>query len=624
MVNLWSHMIRNAGRTLCGVRLVVLLPICALTLVVGSAPAASFTASLNPNVVTLGESTTLALTFTGGEPASVPSVPAVAGLEFSYTGRSSQINIVNSSVTSTVTESYSVTPRRAGTFIIPEILVSVAGQRLSSQPIRLTVLKPGAPPPAAIQSGAELAFLRLLLPRKDIYLGQIIVAQLELYLRSDVRSVDAFQVTGLPADGFTVGKQVQGPQRRAQIGNAIYNVVPFRFTLKAVKTGSFKIGPVTATVIVRVPNPNRRGNPFFDDFSDPFGMFGGGLRKRLALATEPVEVNALALPADDVPPAFAGAVGSFTMTASAGPTNVAVGDPITVKVRISGRGAIEGLTLPDQPGWGKFKTYPPTSKVDVTDKLGLQGTKSFEEVVVPQSADIKQLPPFAFSFFDPDTKSYRTLRGLAVPLVVRPSGPAAAPSIAAAGGDAQQAPPPDHDIVYIKQTMGSLAQVAPPLLRQSWFIGLQTVPLLAWFMALAWRRRSERLANNPRLRRRREVAQRVRNGCVELRQLASAKDSDGFFATLFRLLQEQIGERLDVPASSITEGVVEEQLHPRNVSEDLLNRLRELFQMCNLARYAPIKSSQELAAIVPKLESVLSEIQQLTLEPKPNLVARPA
>ena len=35
-------------------------------------------------------------------------------------------------------------------------------------------------------------------------------------------------------------------------------------------------------------------------------------------------------------------------------------------------------------------------------------------------------------------------------------------------------------------------------------------------------------------------------------------DSDQFFATLSRLLQEQLGERLDLPASAITEAVIEE------------------------------------------------------------------
>jgi hypothetical protein len=81
----------------------------------------------------------------------------------------------------------------------------------------------------------------------------------------------------------------------------------------------------------------------------------------------------------------------------------------------------------------------------------------------------------------------------------------------------------------------------------------------------------------------------------DLQRLAAENNSDEFFATMFRLLQEQLGERLDCPASAITEAVIEEKLRPRGAGEGMLNELRELFQMCNLVRYAPIKSSQELA-----------------------------
>jgi len=45
--------------------------------------------------------------------------------------------------------------------------------------------------------------------------------------------------------------------------------------------------------------------------------------------------------------------------------------------------------------------------------------------------------------------------------------------------------------------------------------------------------------------------------------------------------------------------------------EATLAPLHELFQTCNLVRYAPIKSSQELAAIIPKLETVLRELKEL-------------
>jgi hypothetical protein len=38
--------------------------------------------------------------------------------------------------------------------------------------------------------------------------------------------------------------------------------------------------------------------------------------------------------------------------------------------------------------------------------------------------------------------------------------------------------------------------------------------------------------------------------------------------------------------------------------------VQELFQMCNLARYAPVKSSAELTALVPKFDVTLRALQQ--------------
>ena len=151
----------------------------------------------------------------------------------------------------------------------------------------------------------------------------------------------------------------------------------------------------------------------------------------------------------------------------------------------------------------------------------------------------------------------------------------------------------------------------PPLVQQPWFLALQGVPVLALVSSVIWRKRKETLANNPRLRRQRQVAQLVREGLQQLQRLAAENKSDEFFATLFRLLQEQLGERLDLPASAITEAVIDERLRPRGVPAETLASLHELFQTCNLARYAPIKSSQELAAIIPKLESVLNQLREL-------------
>jgi hypothetical protein len=130
-------------------------------------------------------------------------------------------------------------------------------------------------------------------------------------------------------------------------------------------------------------------------------------------------------------------------------------------------------------------------------------------------------------------------------------------------------------------------------------------------VTFVWRKRVDNLANNPRLRRQRQVARLIRDGLEDLRRLAAENKSDEFFATLFRLLQEQLGERLDCPASSITEAVVDERVASSGASEATLHGLRELFQLCNQARYAPIRGSAELNSVVGQFEKVIGELQEL-------------
>ena len=410
----------------------------------------------------------------------------------------------------------------------------------------------------------------------------------------------------MKAEGFSVIKTAQAQPQRVQVGNGIYNLCTLVTSLSPVKTGGLAIDSINATIPLQLPSASRRRDVF-----DPFGMIRQFDERRVAIAAGTETLTVLPLPAENAPAGFTGAVGNFSLAVTAGPTNVATGDPITVRVQIAGHGALNSLALPEQPAWHDFKVYPPTSTVTNTDPLGIQGAKIFEEIVVPQNSEVKALPPVSFSFFDPDRRSYRTLTQPAIALTVRPGSSAPAPTLVAAKGAAQDNPPPVQDIVSIKQRLGAVTQIAPPLVEQRWFLALQGVPVLAFFSSAIWRKRSDMLANNPRRRRQRQVAQIIREGLTGLRTSAAENRPDEFFATLFRLLQEQLGERLDLPASAITEAIIEERLQPRGVPEAALAALHELFQTCNLARYAPIKTSQELAAIIPKLEAALRELQEL-------------
>ena len=460
--------------------------------------AATFTASLDRDTIALGESATLSLTFEGGSPKDVPT-PNVPGLQIVNAGNSQNFSIINNQMSSTVTVTYSITPRKTGEFVIPSLVADIGGQRLSSPPLKLTVLPPNSPPPEAVNSGSEVAFMKLTLPEKEVYPGEVLAARLDIYLRDDVQNFGNFQFTGTPANGFTVGKMAQGSRQRVQIGNRVYTDVPLEIALTANKSGAISLGPFTASAVIELPSSNQGGDPFFRRFFNP------GEQKQVTLATETINVESLPLPAEGTPPNFNGAIGDYTMTVTAGPTNVAVGDPITVRVQISGHGALDSLTLPDQPAWRDFKAYPPTQNLKTTDQLGIEGIKTFEQIVTPQNTDVHELPAFSFSFFDPGAKTYRTLTQPSVQLAVHSGGTTPAPMIAATKSASSQAPPP-QDILPIKEQFGTLAPAGPPLLTRPAFLAAQGLPVLAWLAAFVWRKRTDSLANNPRLRRQRRVA----------------------------------------------------------------------------------------------------------------------
>jgi BatD DUF11 like domain len=561
-----------------------------------TAISATFTASLDRDTIVLGEQVTLTLKFEDGQPQGPLSLP-VDGLRIASTPEQS-ISSVFADGKQTTVYSYSVAldATHVGDFVIPPFHVTVNGQALSSQPLRVKVVAsdPSAPSPA---NADKMAFLAIELPRTNLYLNEPVVATLRIYLRSDVRRYGNLQLAP-EGNGLTFSKFAEGQQYQRRVGNVDFTVVPLSLAITPVKTGTVSLDPIKGSIVLNGRDPMDIG-----------GFFGPPSRPQQApLTSDRVDFQVSPLPSDNVPPGFNGAVGSYTMKVTAGPTNVVAGDPITLHIEISGRGALDSLALPNEAGWENFKAYPPTSKVNTTDSLGIQGSKSFEEIVTPQNSDVKALPPVVFSFFDPGQKRYRTLTQPALPLIVRAATPGAMPALAA--GAHPENPAPKPDVIPIKQHLGAVAQISPPLVRQPWFLALQGVPAFALLTCLIWRKRKETLANNPRLRRQRQVAQLIREGLQDLRNRAAENKSDEFFATLFRLLQEQLGERLDLPASAITEAIIDERLRPGGLPETTRASLHELFQTCNLARYAPIRSSQELAAIIPKLENVLNELRE--------------
>ncbi|MEW6158875.1 MAG: BatD family protein [Verrucomicrobiota bacterium] len=567
---------------------------------ISSTAAPSLTSSLDRDTISVGESAMLILAYTDCTPTQAPAIPQIPNLAIAFAGQSQNLFNINGVETRSISLNYRLTPSQPGEYTIPAIRTVVSGVTLTTQPLTLRVTK--------ASTETDLAFLKLIVPKQTVYVGETFPVEIQLYFQR----AEEIHMPQLSAEGFTMGPTPKPASTRTQVNGRIYTVYIFKMSATAAKAGDLTLGPAQCDLTLLIPQRRRSNDPFdLDDFfSSSFGQ-----RRPTKLSSEPLPMQVLPLPHEGRPPSFNGAVGDFSLAVNAGPTNVTVGDPITLRVQIAGTGTLDSIPFPPQTDWREFQTYTPTSKVETTDPLGMSGVKTFEQVIVPQNAEVRQLPAIAFSFFDPNKKSYRTLQQPPIGIQVQPSarGQPQPTVLAGTATPAPAAPPPTRDIVHIKPHFGQALLLEAPLLLRPGFWVWQTIPVLAWLAALAWRKRADKFARDPRLRRKAQVHKLVRAGLNDLRQLARANRSEDFFALLFRLLQEQLGERLDLPASAITEAVLEDPALAHCAPETLARQLHKLFQACNQARYAPVQTSAELLSLAAEAEAALTALTELKL-----------
>jgi hypothetical protein len=565
-------------------------------LLVSTAHAVTFSASLDRNAIRVGEQATLTLRFDGGQPSGVPRLPEVPNLQIQFGGQSQQISIINGQRTASLLLTYVVVAAKPGDYTIPAFNVPVAGTMLPSQPLALKV-HPAAAKLPDTEAYRQFTFVKLRAGKTNAFVGEPLALEVRLYFSA----AGEIQMPSLRGDGFTLAP-FQHQQGQEQVGNAIYRLIVFRTVATAVKAGKLALGPAQCSFNLHL----RVGG------GEAFDLFNRGVRAQaVTILSEPLVIDVLPLPTEGRPADFNGAVGNFQMSASVSPVDVAVGDPITVRVQVSGRGALDGVRMPPLELGEAFKSYPASVTTDMPDPLSMTGVRKFEQVVQPQNADVKELPAFGFSFFDPDARAYRTIKQPATPLRVRAATASAAPTVVMTTTNTATAAAAATELVHIKPHLGVLAVPGASALRQPAWWAVTGGPFALWLALLLRRKQAEKLANNPRLRRRREVEKLVNAGLAELRQQAAAAQTEAFFVNLFRLLQEQLGERLDQPASAITEEVLDERLKDIGAGAALCQSLHALFQACNAARYAPVRETSELAKLAEQFANAVTELRKL-------------
>jgi hypothetical protein len=579
------------------------------------------TAVLSNSSVALGQVVQLQIRVVGANEARTPQEINVDGLEIHPTGTSRQIEMRNFEMSSTVTYNYTILPMKSGTFKIPPQTIRVGSTSLQTPELQLNVADSGggaAPgsagrtrgnPGSQAQAAApgKVAFAEMIVTKKSAYVGEMVPVEIRLgfYSRARARPLDTPEITG---QGFTMQKLQQVDQPRIEtINGASYDVLTFKTAIAAARPGKLEIGPAEANALVAVPrrpNSSSRGrspldifnmdDPFSDPFfSDPFGAFGQ--QEKIVIRSEPATLEVKPLP-KNAPPDFSGAVGNFAMTVDGNPKHVQVGDPITVKANIAGRGNFDRVsapTLEDERGWHK---YPPSSKFQQDDDVGISGTKTFESVLSPNE-NKKAIPPFVFTYFDPLKEQFVSLKSDAIP--IRAEGgsapPAAAAPLAAASSalprpSAAQTAAQPADILYqITQRPKSTESFTPLHARRNFWLA-QLVPLVALCGFVAWKVRHTRLQNREAIRSA-ALQQEATNLMRKLRRdNASPRD---YYADASRAIQLKTALVTKSDPAGLDAEAAARAFH---LDEKARATLRELFERNDELRYSGTPNGFETVA----------------------------
>ncbi len=584
------------------------------------AAALSVDFDLQPRVLKVGEPAACSFTVRGVESPPHPPMPSIPGLQIM--GPSVQQNFSMQSVNGrmqqdvSVTFNYQVVPLQEGTFQVGPFTYEAGGQ---STVIPAVELKAAGANTEVTQGGrssegGQGLFAKIFSERTSVYNQELFEVYINIYFRG-LNLGGNIELLNLPATGLKFQQFQELNPTREIINNEVFDVRRFRSQAQALTAGRFQLQP-SLRVPVLVERDRRRRYGFFEDpFFDLFGR--GAETQPVVVEAGSLDMEVKPLPAQGQPASFSGAVGEFQFAVQVNPTDLAVGEPITINMLVSGGGNIENVVAPRLDLGDQFKVYEPRLVTsDAQDGTRII-RKEFEQVVIPKAAGISNLPAVAFSFFNPLKEQYETISRGPFPLTLHASSTQTA-VLQAPSAAAGAAPAPARilgaDILYLQPAPARwLRAGVAPWYRQPWFWLLQLLPagaLLATGFAV---RRRDVLQRDVARARRSQAPRSARAGLRKAEQALAAGQRRQFFEGAWEALSSYYGNRLNLAPGEVAGPAVVAALRRGGLEEELCGRLERLFACCDQERYAACSSGVDPADILKTLPALLKASEKVKL-----------
>lgn len=579
--------------------------------------AQNFTATVNKNTVAMGEN--FKLTYSLDDKAEQFYQPDLRNFRIlSGPNQSTSMSYTNGQMSSSTSFTYILTPAREGQYTIAPAQIKANGKMIASNDISINVTKQSQNQSNAqnqqntnnnTQSNEikDNCFIRLLISKNEAYQGEQLIATFKIFTRLSIvdNAVDQMpSFTGFYSE--EINDPAQGNLKPEIINGVQFNTAIIKqVVLSPQRSGKLKIEPMSMDLVIRVRD-DRQPRSVFDQF------FGAYKDIRYKAVSNGATISVKPLPSEGKPADFSGAVGTFTSNATIDKQEVKENEAINLKVTYSGKGNIKLISDPEFVFPTDFEVYDPKKNTNIkTGLAGVQGSKTYEYLIIPRHAGNFTIPSASFTYFDPSSKKYVTqqtpvfninvLRGDGQPATVSDGGikSVSKKDVTLLG----------KDIRFIKKGNPRLTEANSYFMgsRLFWLLIIGPSVLLIILM-LARKRIMEMQADVTGMRKRRATK-------IAGKRLAAARKhmenglKNEFYEEIFKSLNGYISDKFNIALADLSKESIAETLELKMVSKEVINQFLNVLSECEMARFAPSAAMSE-SEVYASAEQIINQIEE--------------
>ncbi|MDT8401713.1 MAG: BatD family protein [Bacteroidales bacterium] len=570
-----------------------------------------------PAVVVIGEQFRLSWTANsrGGE-FEAPEIKDFFVLSGPQTSFSQSTQIINGRVTSTISNTYTyyLQANKEGKFTIPPARYRLKNEEYLSGSKEIEVVSEGqalrqddrdTTEESLTGQSASTAdlYARLLLNKRELYLGEHLVASLKIYSRVNISGIQEVKYPDF--QGFLKEDLETPPLRnleRENVSGSIYGTgVLQRFLLYPQRTGTISIDPASLTVLLQ--QQSLSNDPFFGDFFSTFTTIPK------MIATLPLEIKVKTLP-EGAPPGFEGAVGNFSVRSELSADTVSVNNALSFKITLEGQGNLKLTAAPDLNLPPDIEIYEPKVSSNLTASVsGTSGSRVFEYVLIPRYHGEFTIPPIQFSYFDPSMAQYRTLRTEEYKFTAMQVEEGEEGARVYGGVSKENVKYLGRDIRYIKTGKANFRSGKNLLLKNNLFLYSYPGTLLLFIILIVVRREQiKRNSDIARVRNRKAAGLAARR----LKQAAEClknSDTEGFYSELLKALWGYLSDKYNIPLSELNIDAVNHTMSKNKLDSETVADLQEVISKCEYSKYSPDSDISTADEVYRKAEKIIKDIE---------------